>query len=419
MSVEAIKIQLPVIIEKLAELANSSKAHRELVENYRSILQSIFLLDNNSTMNNNALIDGLRKFIETIANEKVSLVISRQLLSDVAQKLMFIKDAVSKQVAHHALDIIQPRVISFEDQVGVIRQNLAAIYEKEENWQAAAEVLIGIPLETGQKQYTVAYKLETYIKVARLYLEVEDDVQSEAYINRAAQIMTQSKDETIHVTYTVCQGRLLDFRRKFIEAASKYNEISYKALVHENERFTALKSAMICTILAQAGPQRTRMLSNLYKDERCQQLPAFNFLEKMYLERLIKRSDMKAMEGLLQSHQKAIMSDGSTILENSCVQHNLLAASKLYNNITFAGLGVLLEVEPAKAERIASKMISEGRLTGRIDQIESIVHFNSSNVLQTWDDQIQSLCGQVNNIVDKIAIAEPVWLSKTQDSEVD
>jgi COP9 signalosome complex subunit 4 len=35
-------------------------------------------------------------------------------------------------------------------QVGTIRQHLADIYEREQNWRQAASVLVGIPLETGQ-----------------------------------------------------------------------------------------------------------------------------------------------------------------------------------------------------------------------------------------------------------------------------
>ena len=62
----------------------------------------------------------------------------------------------------------------------------------------------------------------------------------------------------------------MDYKRKFIEAASRYNELSYKTIIHEDERLTALKSAIICTILAAAGQQRSRMLATLYKDERCQ-----------------------------------------------------------------------------------------------------------------------------------------------------
>ncbi len=33
--------------------------------------------------------------------------------------------------------------------------------------------------------------------------------------------------------FQVCQGRVLDYKRKFIEAASRYNELSYKTAIHE------------------------------------------------------------------------------------------------------------------------------------------------------------------------------------------
>merc|ERR1712002_1073375 len=183
---------------------------------------------------------------------------------------------------------IQPRVISFEEQVSSLRQHLAQMYERRELWKEAAGVLVGIPLETGQKQYSVDYKLETYLKIARLFLEDDDPVQGEAYINRAAQLQTQTKNDGLQIIYKVCQGRVLDYKRKFIEAASRYNELSYKTAIHDSERITALKNATICTILAAAGQQRSRMLATLYKDERCQQLSCFNILEKMYLDRLIR-----------------------------------------------------------------------------------------------------------------------------------
>lgn len=46
---------------------------------------------------------------------------------------------------------------------------------------------------------------------------------------------------------------MLDYRRKFIEAAQRYNELSYRNIIHEEERMTALRNALICTILASAG----------------------------------------------------------------------------------------------------------------------------------------------------------------------
>ena len=60
-----------------------------------------------------------------------------------------------------------------------------------------------------------------------------------------------------------------------------------------------------------------------------------------------------------------------------------------------------------KAERTASKMISEERMQGHIDQIDSTVHFESRQVLQTWDDQIQSLCFQVKTFVKPFILPIP------------
>lgn len=392
--------------QQLASLAASGGSPKDQAEKYRAVLESIL------KHTGQELVDALQVFVEAIVNENVSLVISRQLLTEVGNHLTSLPDDVSKAVSHFTLDKVQPRVVSFEEQVASIRQHLADIYEKNQNWREAASVLVGIPLETGQKQYSVDYKLETYLKIARLYLEDEDPVQAEAYINRASLLQAETKNEQLQIYYKVCYARVLDYRRKFIEAAQRYNELSYKPIIHEDERMTALRNALICTILASAGQQRSRMLATLFKDERCQQLPAYNILEKMYLDRIIRRSELEDFSALLQSHQKATTADGSTILDRAVVEHNLLSASKLYNNITFEQLAALLEIPSSKAEKIASQMITEGRMNGYIDQIDSIVYFESREVLPSWNQQIQSLCFQVNNIIEKISTVAPDFIAE-------
>jgi len=62
-------------------------------------------------------------------------------------------------------------------------------------------------------------------------------------------------------------------------------------------------------------------------------------------------------------------------------------------------------------------MISEERLQGHIDQIDSTVHFETRQMLDTWDKQIQSLCFQVNSIIESIGSAEPHWIAKTLEQE--
>lgn len=59
-------------------------------------------------------------FLLTVVNENVSLVISRQLLTDFCTHLPNLPDATAKAVYHFTLEKIQPRVISFEEQVNAL-----------------------------------------------------------------------------------------------------------------------------------------------------------------------------------------------------------------------------------------------------------------------------------------------------------
>ena len=53
------------------------------------------------------------------------------------------------------------------------------------------------------RQYTVDYKLETYLKIAQLYLEDEDPVNAEAYINRASIIQADTTNVGLQMLYKV------------------------------------------------------------------------------------------------------------------------------------------------------------------------------------------------------------------------
>ena len=384
-------------------------SHKDLTKRYQDILIRCFKLEDDER------ITSLKAFIDAMMSDNVSQMVSRQLLSEFCSGLPKLSNNACKEISKFALERIQPRVISFEEQVASIRQHLSGIYEQEENWSEAALMLVGIPLESGQKQYTLDYKLETYLTIARYYLEDDEPVQAEAYINRASLLQNETKNEKFQIHYKVCYARVLDYRRKFIEAAQRYNELSYKTVIHETERTKALEKALNCAILAPAGQQRSRMLATLFKDERCQLLPSYGILEKMYLDRIIKSDEMHEFEQQLMPHQKAITADGSNILSRAVTEHNLLSASKLYNNIKFSELGALLEVPYQMAEKIASQMICEGRMKGYIDQIEEIVYFESRQSLPTWDTQIQSICLEVNSIVDKVYAAHPEWAAQTMD----
>jgi hypothetical protein len=49
---------------------------------------------------------------------------------------------------------------------------------------------------------------------------------------------------------------------------------------------------------------------------------------------LLDRDEVDTFSKTLKPHQVATLPDGSTVLERAVIQHNLLSASKLYNNIS-------------------------------------------------------------------------------------
>jgi len=111
----------------------------------------------------------------------------------------------------------------------------------------------------------------------------------------------------------------------------------------------------------------------------------------------------KKFNEILSPHQQEKIGEW-TLLDKAIIEHNLLASSKVYNNIRFEDLGNLLNITPDQAERIAATMITEDRLRGSIDQIKGLIHFKSQNSsdLLLWDGHIETLCSSVNSIIDII-----------------
>merc|ERR1712176_487794 len=218
-------------------------------------------------------------------------------------------------------------------------------------------------------------------------------------------VMHEVEDVPLQLRFRVSNARILDSKRKFLEAAVKYCDLSQQTFggqICESDLLQLLKCAVTTAILAPAGPQRSRVLALLCKDERIRSVDHYEILHKMFVERLIRGSEVHKFEESLLPHQKATLSDGQTVLEKAVLQHNVLAASRVYKNMRLPDLGLLLEVTPERAEKIAAKMIAESRLEGYIDQKSGIIHFESDEYLQQWDRHIRNVCAEVNAVLVKI-----------------
>lgn len=67
-------------------------------------------------------------------------------------------------------------------------------------------------------------------------MEDEDSVQAETYYNRAALLAHSANDRETILQFKLCQARINDYGRKFLEAASRYHELSYVGEIDEEER---------------------------------------------------------------------------------------------------------------------------------------------------------------------------------------
>ena len=141
-------------------------------------------------------------------------------------------------------------------QVNSIRLQLAELFESEEEWSDAARILMGLSLDSSQRyvyrqppEYMSSNlcvphyrsipdqeKLQIYIRIVRLLLEDEDNVQAETYYNRAALLVHSTDDKATLLAYKLCQARIMDYSRKFLEAATRYHELSWVAEIDEEER---------------------------------------------------------------------------------------------------------------------------------------------------------------------------------------
>lgn len=197
-------------------------------------------------------------------------------------------------------------------------------------------------------------------------------------------------------------------------------------MIDEDERLQTLSAAITCAVLAPAGPKRARQLARLYKDDRAQQVEEHSILEKIFLDRVLSSAEVKAFAEKLSPHQMAKTADGSTVLDKAVLEHNLLAASRLYSNIYTKDLGTMLGVDAEKSEVYAAQMIEQGRLAGYIDQIDGLIYFEGEShaegtakqgsngasavgakELRLWDANVQSLAEEVEKVTTMIQNQHP------------
>ena len=409
------------ISKAIANLENPSTSQSDKPSGYNDLLRQI-----TSNSDSPRLPPNLTAFIDSILKDSIGIVAARPLLSSAVEVIGSIKNTESKiEVGTHALQTLESRVVSFEEQDATLREIMADAYQEQEDFIDAAKMLQGIQLESSQRKISDDAKVRTWMRICRLYIEEDDTTSAESYLNRAKNLLYKVEDAELTLTFHLSQARILDARRKFLDASSAYHGVSFNLTLIEEERMHALSAAIKCAVLAPAGPQRSRTLAKLYKDERASQVAEFGILEKMFLDRLLSVEEVDKFADSLAPHQLARTSDGSTVLRKAVIEHNLLSTSRLYNNIGINELGLLLDLDAERSEEYAAGMMEQGRLTGRIDQIDGMLFFDRgedsgkgtsggqtgnvvSRELRKWDSKVQGIAEEVERVASTLQTLYPV-----------
>lgn len=361
----------------------------------------------------------LNAYAQSLLDDSLSIVTLRPLLAAFVDAFGKIKDTDQRiEVGEQVLTLLQSKGAGqYEEQDTQIKFLLADAFENNEDFRKSAQVLATINLESTQKSVTADDKADVWIRIVRCYLEEDDPTSAFTHLNKIKNIIYNVQNQSTKLMFQLSQARIYDSQRAFLDAAQGYYATSMVPLLDQDERLDIFGNAIICTVLAPAGPQRGKMLAKLYKDDRASQAADFAILEKIFFDRLLTPAEIEAFQGRLQPHHLAKTSDGSTVLDKAVLEHNLLGASKLYNNIGFDQLGELLGVNADTAEDYAAKMLEQGRLAGYIDQIDRLIFFEGEasgerktghaervvgKELRKWDANVTSLAEEVEKVTSMI-----------------
>lgn len=399
---------------------DSSPADEKLLS-YKALQANIFTWPGTSSFSANLVL-----YVTAILSDSFSILQQRPLLTSFVTAFQQCTDSEAKAEAGlKIIDLVAPRVASFEEQVLALKNSVADALEQEEDFKGAAQVLQTINLDSAQHNWTANEKAAQWLRIVRCYLEEDQPENAASFINRIKSVLLDVTDSQTQLMFSLCQARILDSQRSFLEASSKYYDVSLESLVEEEERLRALSQSIVCAILSPAGPQRSVALAKLYKDDRTKLVEEYGIMEKIFFNRLLSPEEVKTFAAKLAPHQLAKTADGSTVLDKAVLEHNLLAASRLYRNIYTNQLGRLLGTDAEKAEDYASQMIEQGRLAGYIDQIAGLIFFDGEASGQKKvghtdlvpgkeqlrrDENIQALAERVEAVASLIQARYPVSL---------
>ena len=123
------------------------------------------------------------------------------------------------------------------------------------------------PLKLGNSN--ALCKHTVFVKIAECFLEEGEIAESDNAVTKAGSVVESIENPDQHMAlilrYKSTYARVLDYNRKFLQAASRYHDLSQSSgnLIRSEDLLAMLGRAATCAILAPSGPQRQRILGHV------------------------------------------------------------------------------------------------------------------------------------------------------------
>jgi COP9 signalosome complex subunit 4 len=206
------------------------------------------------------------------SSEPLKLITSKLLSDDLNQQnsktllLFYCKylesnlkryDTLYDEVLSHIISLIKQHgyAVLYDESDYICRDALFTYYISCEQFSEAAKVLSMVNLDSSSLNFKDYDKADILIKCAESYLEDDETVDAEAFVTRASSHMNDIDDVTLHLRYRTTFARILDANRKFVEAASRYYELSTTSFanINQDDLLMLLGKAVTCALLGKTG----------------------------------------------------------------------------------------------------------------------------------------------------------------------
>ena len=200
------------VTSQLGQAETASPSQRS--DAYASILSKII---NQGGTN---LAANIVAYVQSILSDNIGVIHSRPLLSAFVEQYRNLANNEAKIEAGTAIvDLLAPRIVSYEQQDTEIKFILADAYGKDEDFGNSAKTLQAITLDSSQRNVSDDDKAKVWMRICRCYIEEDDTINALTYLNRVKQVIYSVTDQTTRLEFQLSQARIYDSQRNFLDAS--------------------------------------------------------------------------------------------------------------------------------------------------------------------------------------------------------